>query len=78
MANKIVEGALSVLKVETQELLHVRPEVPVIDIKDTKDPKWSLRFYRDFVSKNYPVLIQGGCRHFPAVSKWNSKYFLLV
>jgi jumonji domain-containing protein 7 len=48
----------------------------VIDIKDTKDPKWSLRFYRDFVSKNYPVLIQGGCRHFPAVSKWNSKYFV--
>ncbi|XP_052741408.1 uncharacterized protein LOC112056946 [Bicyclus anynana] len=34
-----------------------------------------LQFYRDYVSKNIPVIIRGGCAEWPAVQKWNSHYF---
>ncbi|EFA03195.2 bifunctional peptidase and (3S)-lysyl hydroxylase JMJD7 [Tribolium castaneum] len=73
--NKVAE-ALEVLKTETSELIHVCPEVPVINVNETLKADWPLRFYRNFVAKNYPVVIRGGCKHFPAVSKWNSRFFL--
>ncbi|CAH2237643.1 jg11323 [Pararge aegeria aegeria] len=37
-----------------------------------------LQFYRDYVSKNIPVIIRGGCAKWPAVQKWNSHYFRKV
>ncbi|XP_069355940.1 uncharacterized protein JMJD7 [Maniola hyperantus] len=44
------------------------------DVAETKliDP---LQFYRDYVSKNIPVVIRGGCAEWPAVRKWNAQYF---
>lgn len=38
----------------------------------------SLEFVRDYVAKNVPVLIRNAALEWPAVSKWNSKYFLYV
>ncbi|KAJ0171473.1 hypothetical protein K1T71_013023 [Dendrolimus kikuchii] len=35
----------------------------------------SLEFHREYVSKNIPVIIKGGCSNWPAVKKWNAKYF---
>lgn len=32
-------------------------------------------FYREYVSKNIPVLIKGGCAHWGAIGKWNADYF---
>lgn len=58
------------------ELIHVHPQVPVLNVEETKNVDWPLTFYRDFVSKNYPVLIKNGCGHFPAVGKWSSDHFL--
>ncbi|KOB71384.1 Pla2g4b [Operophtera brumata] len=33
-----------------------------------------LQFQRDYVSKNIPVVIRGGCSSWPAVAKWNANY----
>lgn len=35
----------------------------------------SLEFVRDYVSKNIPLVIRNATLDWPAVSKWNSKYF---
>lgn len=35
-----------------------------------------MEFFREYVSKNYPVLIKGGISHLSAVQKWDSEYFL--
>lgn len=35
----------------------------------------ALEFSRNFVSKNIPVVIRGATNHWPACTKWNSKYF---
>lgn len=35
----------------------------------------SLEFVRDYVAKNVPVVIRNATLDWPAVSKWNSKYF---
>lgn len=55
------------------DLLHYYKTVPVVNANF--DSNWPLEFYREYVAKNQPVLIKGGCRHFPAVKKWNSEYF---
>ncbi|KAI8432730.1 hypothetical protein MSG28_013690 [Choristoneura fumiferana] len=34
-----------------------------------------LQFYRDYVSKNIPVILRGGCSTWPATKKWNANYF---
>lgn len=38
----------------------------------------SLQFVRDYVAKNVPVIIRNATLDWPAVSKWNSKYFRCV
>lgn len=38
----------------------------------------SLQFVRDYVAKNVPVVIRNATLDWPAVSKWNSKYFRCV
>ena len=35
----------------------------------------SLEFLRDYVAKNLPVVIRNAVIGWPAVTKWNSKYF---
>ena len=34
-----------------------------------------LFFYKNFVSKNIPVVIRGGIKHWKAVDKWSISYF---
>lgn len=34
----------------------------------------SLTFYRDFVSKNIPLVIRGAVKHWPAINKWSVPY----
>lgn len=55
------------------DFLHYYNEVPTI-IGDL-GAEWPLEFYRQYVAKNQPVLIKGGCRHFPATHLWNAEYF---
>ena len=43
-----------------------------IKVMDTKID--ALEFLREFVALNVPVLIKGGCTHWPAYSKWNREY----
>lgn len=62
--------------ITVSELIHVHPNVPNIINADLDSKKWPLQFYRDYVAKNYPVLIKNGCRHFKAVDKWNFDYFM--
>ncbi|XP_044260988.1 uncharacterized protein LOC123008971 [Tribolium madens] len=71
---KKIAEAFQILKTETSELIHVCPDVPVLSVDETLRTDWPFRFYR--VAQNYPVVIRGGYKHFSAVSKWNSRYFL--
>lgn len=34
-----------------------------------------LAFYREYVSKNIPLIIRGAIKHWPAVDKWSIPYF---
>ncbi len=36
-----------------------------------------LSFYRDYVGRNIPLIIRGGCRHWPALEKWKRKEYLI-
>lgn len=49
--------------------LYLGSEVPQLDYLE------ALEFQRDYVSKNLPVIIKGGCVNWPATKKWNAKYF---
>ncbi|XP_017786409.1 PREDICTED: jmjC domain-containing protein 7 [Nicrophorus vespilloides] len=59
---------------ECKELLFTSCKAIEIEV-DTADPDWPLNFYREYVSKNVPVVIKGGCKHFEATQKWDSTYF---
>lgn len=37
-----------------------------------------LAFYREYVSKNVPLVIRGAIKHWPAVDKWSVSYFRKV
>lgn len=37
-----------------------------------------LAFYREYVSKNVPLVIRGAIKHWPAVGKWSILYFRKV
>lgn len=37
-----------------------------------------LTFYRDYVSKNIPLVIKGAVKHWPAISKWSIPFFRKV
>lgn len=43
----------------------------IAEINGTINP---LIFYRDYVSKNLPVVIRNGVEHWPAVRKWSINY----
>uniref|UniRef100_A0A1B0D5L4 Bifunctional peptidase and (3S)-lysyl hydroxylase JMJD7 n=1 Tax=Phlebotomus papatasi TaxID=29031 RepID=A0A1B0D5L4_PHLPP len=65
---KIIEEALDFLSQEAQEL-YLGSRIP-----ELFDLPTSLQFTRDYVAKNTPVVLRG-CLHWPAISKWSSKYF---
>ncbi|XP_059616337.1 bifunctional peptidase and (3S)-lysyl hydroxylase Jmjd7 [Phlebotomus argentipes] len=65
---KIIEEALDFLSQEAQEL-YLGSRIP-----ELFDLPTSLQFTRDYVAKNMPVVLRG-CLHWPAISKWSSKYF---
>ncbi|XP_012267185.2 bifunctional peptidase and (3S)-lysyl hydroxylase Jmjd7 [Athalia rosae] len=44
-------------------------------ISEVEDSISPLAFYREYVSKNLPLVIRGGTKHWPAVNKWNTSYF---
>lgn len=44
----------------------------VIEVEERISP---LDFYRDHVSKNLPLLVKNGVRHWRATGKWNFEYF---
>ncbi|CAG4939582.1 unnamed protein product [Colias eurytheme] len=67
MSRKI-EEAFTVLNEESSEL-YLTGKVAEIE---NVDP---LEFHREYVSKNIPVIIKGGCSEWPATLKWNSEYF---
>ncbi|CAH0402988.1 unnamed protein product [Chilo suppressalis] len=67
MSRKIIE-AFKVLNEETGAL-YLDAEVTQINELDP------LEFQRDYVSKNLPVIIRGGCAGWPATKKWNTQYF---
>ncbi|KAF2880754.1 hypothetical protein ILUMI_25426 [Ignelater luminosus] len=67
------KNALEVLKEESHDLLHFHSLVPEVYINDQT---WVWNFYRNYISKNMPVIIKNGCKDWPATSKWNLQYFL--
>ncbi|KAJ8920850.1 hypothetical protein NQ315_015642 [Exocentrus adspersus] len=54
------------------DLIHTHLKLPEVHIEDYET--WPLTFYRNYVSKNYPVLIKGAGKSLPAVQKWNPEY----
>ncbi|CEP01893.1 hypothetical protein PBRA_008836 [Plasmodiophora brassicae] len=56
---------------EARELWIPR-RVPTVDTRDLTP----LAFQRKFVGPNTPVLIRGGCRHWPAFDRWTNSYLL--
>ncbi|XP_077258003.1 bifunctional peptidase and (3S)-lysyl hydroxylase JMJD7-like [Temnothorax americanus] len=53
--------------------LYLRSKVAEIDHSITP-----LAFYREYVSKNVPLVIRGAIKHWPAVGKWSIPYFRKV
>uniref|UniRef100_A0A2A4JHT5 Bifunctional peptidase and (3S)-lysyl hydroxylase JMJD7 n=1 Tax=Heliothis virescens TaxID=7102 RepID=A0A2A4JHT5_HELVI len=66
--NNVLAAAYQVLNDETSAL-YLGSEIAETVVLEP------LQFHRDFVSKNIPVVIRGGCANWPAVSKWNADYF---
>ncbi|CAD7086264.1 unnamed protein product [Hermetia illucens] len=64
-----LEEAFDTLSTEAREL-YLGSRIPeLLEVPSALD------FARDYVGKNMPVVIRGCTLHWPAVLKWNSKYF---
>ncbi|XP_014476250.1 PREDICTED: jmjC domain-containing protein 7 isoform X2 [Dinoponera quadriceps] len=63
-----IQEAFNVLSQETKELYLQRE---IAEINHIITP---LIFYREFVSKNIPLVIRGAVKYWPAVSKWSIPY----
>ncbi|CAG9768260.1 unnamed protein product [Ceutorhynchus assimilis] len=70
-----VKLALETLHAESQDFLYSITKVPELPCSKIYHDSWPFDFLRDYVSKNFPVLIKGGCNDWAAVKKWNSEYF---
>ncbi|XP_008217295.2 bifunctional peptidase and (3S)-lysyl hydroxylase Jmjd7 [Nasonia vitripennis] len=62
-------NAFQTLSQESKEL-YIPTEI--IEIEEAISP---LDFYRNYVSKNIPVVIRGGIKHWKALDKWSIPYF---
>lgn len=67
-----IQEAFQVLSREAKEL-YLQSEVP--EIHHTVTP---LFFYREYVSKNIPLVIRGAVKHWPAVRNWSTPYLRKV
>lgn len=65
--NDTVAAACDLLNEESSGL-YLGKDVAETDVLEP------LEFYRDYVSKNIPVVIRKGCSNWPAVNKWNATY----
>ncbi|XP_052759171.1 bifunctional peptidase and (3S)-lysyl hydroxylase Jmjd7 isoform X2 [Galleria mellonella] len=65
---EVIAEAFKILNKESSEL-YLGREIAETDIVDPLD------FYRDYVSKNIPVVIRGACATWEASAKWNASYF---
>lgn len=63
-----IQEALLNLSSEAQEL-YLTDEVPILE--ETPSP---LKFYREYVAPNIPVIFRGAVKHWPACTKWTSEY----
>lgn len=63
-----IQEAFHVLSQEAKEL-YLQSKVAEIDHTITP-----LTFYREYVSKNIPLVIRGAVKHWPAISKWSIPY----
>ncbi|XP_063369865.1 bifunctional peptidase and (3S)-lysyl hydroxylase Jmjd7 [Cydia amplana] len=68
MTSSIITDAFNVLHEESSDLYlgESLPETRALE---------PLEFFREYVSKNIPVIIRGGCANWPATNKWNAAYF---
>ncbi|KAI5638386.1 cupin-like domain-containing protein [Phthorimaea operculella] len=66
--NERIQEAFGVLHEESSDL-YLASKVPEVRCLE------ALEFHRDYVAKNIPVVIKGGCATWPATKKWNTKYF---
>ncbi|XP_012535168.1 bifunctional peptidase and (3S)-lysyl hydroxylase JMJD7 isoform X2 [Monomorium pharaonis] len=64
-----LQEAFHVLSQEAKELYL---ESEVAEVNHSIAP---LIFYREYVSKNVPLIIRGGIKRWPAVNKWSIPYF---
>ncbi|VVC99984.1 bifunctional peptidase and (3S)-lysyl hydroxylase Jmjd7 [Leptidea sinapis] len=62
-----IEDACNLLYTETSEL-YLGCNIAKTNLID------ALEFQREYVSKNMPVIIKGGCAQWPATLKWNADY----
>ncbi|KAL6264120.1 hypothetical protein P5V15_004198 [Pogonomyrmex californicus] len=67
-----IQEAFHILSREAKEL-YLQSEVA--EIKHIITP---LIFYREYVSKNIPLVIRGAVNHWPAVNKWSIPYFYKI
>ncbi|XP_014213914.1 jmjC domain-containing protein 7 [Copidosoma floridanum] len=65
-----LEKAFQILSKEAQEL-YLPTQVAEIQ-ENNLSP---LEFYKNYVSKNIPVVIKGGIKHWSAIEKWGISYF---
>lgn len=59
------------LSIQANQLYLPHPYIQTI--QEAPSP---LEFYRNYVSRNIPVLIKRGCTHWPAIKKWSSEYLV--
>lgn len=45
-------------------------------IRELEHPPSPIEFLRDYVMPNIPVVVRGGIRHWPAITKWTDDYLL--
>ncbi|KAJ8681519.1 hypothetical protein QAD02_017311 [Eretmocerus hayati] len=64
-----IDESFRVLSQESREL-YIPKKIPEVD--QSLPP---LEFYRNYVSKNIPVLIRNGIKHWKAVEKWSIPFF---
>ncbi|XP_012226382.2 bifunctional peptidase and (3S)-lysyl hydroxylase JMJD7 [Linepithema humile] len=67
-----IQEAFHILSQEAKEL-YLQSEVAQINHAITP-----LTFFREYVSKNIPLIIKGAVKHWPAVSKWSIPFFRKV
>ena len=78
MANKVYPTKHSTTATTTSiqavvELLNSYHELNVDFVDELVDPPSPLQFMR-YVAANRPFIVRKGISHWPALSKWNSKY----